>query len=142
MLLRSTGRAVNRQPLRDELLKDTLFASLVHARKALALRRNDYNTIRPTSAVCSRRRTRDNSLKRRYGPRPSHSDTSQTRQNGFAASNLASLDDRPMSRRSFSPRPSNSCRERTRCHHSHNKRVKFDTKPTRGCERLEDSAPM
>ena len=37
--------------LRDELLNETLFTSLVHARDALAAWRNDYNTIRPHSAI-------------------------------------------------------------------------------------------
>jgi putative transposase len=37
--------------LRDELLNETLFSSLSHAREALAMWRNDYNTIRPHSGV-------------------------------------------------------------------------------------------
>jgi putative transposase len=37
--------------LRDELLNETLFASLVHARTALAAWMNDYNTVRPHSAT-------------------------------------------------------------------------------------------
>jgi putative transposase len=37
--------------LRDELLNETLFASLDHARQALALWKNDYNTFRPHSAL-------------------------------------------------------------------------------------------
>jgi putative transposase len=37
--------------LRDELLNETLFASLDHARKALAIWKNDYNTFRPHSAL-------------------------------------------------------------------------------------------
>jgi putative transposase len=39
--------------LRDELLNETLFGSLDHARKALAIWKNDYNTIRPHSALGS-----------------------------------------------------------------------------------------
>ena len=35
--------------LRDELLNETLFVSLVHARAALATWKDDYNTIRPHS---------------------------------------------------------------------------------------------
>jgi putative transposase len=35
--------------LRDELLNETLFASLRHARVTLAARRKDYNTERPHS---------------------------------------------------------------------------------------------
>jgi putative transposase len=37
--------------LRDELLNETLFSSLNHAREALAMWKNDYNTIRPHSGV-------------------------------------------------------------------------------------------
>jgi putative transposase len=37
--------------LRDELLNETLFASLAHARAALGAWMIDYNTIRPHSAV-------------------------------------------------------------------------------------------
>ena len=37
--------------LRDELLNETLFGSLSHAREALAIWRNDYNTVRPHSAL-------------------------------------------------------------------------------------------
>jgi hypothetical protein len=37
--------------LRDEFLNETLFASLVHAPEALAIWRDDYNTIRPHSAL-------------------------------------------------------------------------------------------
>ena len=37
--------------LRDELLNETLFTSLVHARVALAAWRNDYNTVRSHSAI-------------------------------------------------------------------------------------------
>ena len=37
--------------LRDELLNETLFASLDHARLALAAWRDDYNTVRPHSAI-------------------------------------------------------------------------------------------
>lgn len=37
--------------LRDELLNETLFASLDHAREALAIWKNDYNTFRPHSAL-------------------------------------------------------------------------------------------
>jgi putative transposase len=37
--------------LRDELLNETLFSSLNHAREALAIWKNDYNTIRPHSSV-------------------------------------------------------------------------------------------
>jgi putative transposase len=37
--------------LRDELLNETLFTSLAHAREALAIWRDDYNTVRPHSAI-------------------------------------------------------------------------------------------
>jgi putative transposase len=37
--------------LRDELLNETLFASLDHAREALADWKDDYNTVRPHSAI-------------------------------------------------------------------------------------------
>ncbi|ABQ39534.1 IS3 family transposase [Bradyrhizobium sp.] len=37
--------------LRDEFLNDTLFGSLDHAREALALWMDDYNTVRPHSAI-------------------------------------------------------------------------------------------
>lgn len=37
--------------LRDELLNETLFASLVHARETLSLWKDDYNTVRPHSAL-------------------------------------------------------------------------------------------
>ena len=37
--------------LRDELLNETLFASLDHAREALADWKEDYNTVRPHSAI-------------------------------------------------------------------------------------------
>jgi putative transposase len=37
--------------LRDELLNETLFGSLSHAREALAMWKNDYNTIRPHSGL-------------------------------------------------------------------------------------------
>jgi putative transposase len=37
--------------LRDELLNETLFGSLNHAREALAIWKNDYNTVRPHSGV-------------------------------------------------------------------------------------------
>src|SRR6478752_1753263 len=37
--------------LRDELLNETLFGSLSHAREALAIWRNDYNTVRPHSVL-------------------------------------------------------------------------------------------
>ena len=37
--------------LRDELLNETLFSSLVHAREALSLWKDDYNTIRPHSGI-------------------------------------------------------------------------------------------
>ena len=37
--------------LRDELLNETLFASLAHAREALAAWKDDYNTVRPHSAL-------------------------------------------------------------------------------------------
>src|SRR5271156_730241 len=37
--------------LRDELLNETLFTSLAHAREALAAWKDDYNTIRPHSAL-------------------------------------------------------------------------------------------
>ena len=37
--------------LRDELLNETLFASLAHVREALAIWKHDYNTVRPHSAL-------------------------------------------------------------------------------------------
>jgi putative transposase len=37
--------------LRDELLNEMLFVSLAHAREALAIWKDDYNTIRPHSAL-------------------------------------------------------------------------------------------
>ena len=37
--------------LRDELLNETLFGSLDHAREALADWKEDYNTVRPQSAI-------------------------------------------------------------------------------------------
>jgi putative transposase len=37
--------------LRDELLNETLFASLAHVREALAIWKDDYNTVRPHSAL-------------------------------------------------------------------------------------------
>jgi putative transposase len=37
--------------LRDQLLNETLFTSLAHVRKALAIWKDDYNTIRPHSAL-------------------------------------------------------------------------------------------
>ena len=37
--------------LRDELLNETLFISLAHARAALAAWKDDYNTVRPHSAI-------------------------------------------------------------------------------------------
>jgi putative transposase len=37
--------------LRDELLNETLFGSLSHARDALAMWKDDYNTIRPHSGI-------------------------------------------------------------------------------------------
>lgn len=37
--------------LRDELFKETLFGSLCNVREALALWKDDYNTIRPHSAL-------------------------------------------------------------------------------------------
>jgi len=37
--------------LRDELLNETLFTSLAHVREALAIWKDDYNTIRPHSAL-------------------------------------------------------------------------------------------
>src|SRR5438552_13150335 len=37
--------------LRDELLNETLFVSLAHARCALAAWKLDYNTVRPHSAI-------------------------------------------------------------------------------------------
>ncbi len=37
--------------LRDELLNETLFTSLAHAREVLAIWKDDYNTIRPHSAL-------------------------------------------------------------------------------------------
>jgi len=37
--------------LRDELLNETLFISLAHAREALATWRDDYNTVRPHSGL-------------------------------------------------------------------------------------------
>jgi len=37
--------------LRDEFLNETLFASLAHAREALAIWKDDYNTVRPHSGI-------------------------------------------------------------------------------------------
>ena len=37
--------------LRDELLNETLFTSLAHAREVLSLWRDDYNTVRPHSGL-------------------------------------------------------------------------------------------
>jgi len=37
--------------LRDELLNETLFTSLAHVREALSIWKDDYNTIRPHSAL-------------------------------------------------------------------------------------------
>jgi putative transposase len=37
--------------LRDELLNETLFTSLKHVREALAIWREDYNTVRPHSSL-------------------------------------------------------------------------------------------
>jgi len=37
--------------LRDELLNETLFSSLVHAREVLSLWKDDYNTVRPHSGL-------------------------------------------------------------------------------------------
>ena len=37
--------------LRDELLNETLFSSLAHAREALSIWKDDYNTIRPHSGL-------------------------------------------------------------------------------------------
>ena len=37
--------------LRDELLNETIFTSLAHVREVLALWKDDYNTIRPHSAL-------------------------------------------------------------------------------------------
>ncbi len=37
--------------LRDELLNETLFASLAHAREVLSLWKDDYNTVRPHSGL-------------------------------------------------------------------------------------------
>jgi transposase InsO family protein len=37
--------------LRDELLNETLFASLAHVREALMIWKNDYNLVRPHSAI-------------------------------------------------------------------------------------------
>jgi putative transposase len=37
--------------LRDELLNETLFSSLAHAREVLSLWKNDYNTVRPHSGL-------------------------------------------------------------------------------------------
>jgi putative transposase len=37
--------------LRDELLNETLFASLAHVREVLTIWKNDYNLVRPHSAI-------------------------------------------------------------------------------------------
>src|ERR1700733_11678071 len=37
--------------LRDELLNETIFTSLTHVRTALAIWKDDYNTVRPHSAL-------------------------------------------------------------------------------------------
>jgi putative transposase len=39
--------------LRDELLNETLFGSLAHAREVLSLWKNDYNTVRPRSGLAN-----------------------------------------------------------------------------------------
>jgi putative transposase len=39
--------------LRDELLNETLFTSLSHAREALSIWKEDYNTVRPHSALAN-----------------------------------------------------------------------------------------
>jgi putative transposase len=40
--------------LRDECLKETLFSSLAEARTMLAARRDDYNQVRPHSALANK----------------------------------------------------------------------------------------
>ena len=44
-------RCICGRVLRDELLNETLFASLAHVREALAIWKDDYNTVRPHSAL-------------------------------------------------------------------------------------------
>jgi putative transposase len=39
--------------LRDELLNETLSTSLAHVREALAIWKDDYNTVRPHSAIAN-----------------------------------------------------------------------------------------
>ena len=67
--------------LRDELLNETLFASLTHAREALAIWKDDYNTVRPHSAIgnlppaiyaklSDPAMQRDGSLELPWGPAP------------------------------------------------------------------------
>lgn len=67
--------------LRDELLNETLFRSLAHAREALAEWMTDYNTIRPHSAIGNMppatyanlsdpAKQRDGSLELRWGSAP------------------------------------------------------------------------
>jgi putative transposase len=82
--------------LRDELLNETLFASLAHARAALAAWRLDYNTVRPHSSIGNRSPAdyaklsvpasqRDGTLRSigGFAPRP------------VAASSLQGLNDKP-----------------------------------------------
>ena len=45
------ARALGCEVTRDELLNETLFSSLAHARAALAEWRLDYNTVRPHSSL-------------------------------------------------------------------------------------------
>ena len=80
--------------LRDELLNETLFGSLAHARAALATWRRDYNTVRPHSSLgnlppahyatlSAPASQRDGSLRTigGYAPRPVAA-SSQVRSNG------------------------------------------------------------
>ena len=72
--------------LRDELLNETIFTSLAHVREALAIWKDDYNTIRPHGALGNLppavyaelsvpEMQRDGALARSFGtPRRSESD--------------------------------------------------------------------
>ena len=51
MILRPRSVQDKNRHLRDELLKETLFPSLHHARATLAASRKDYNTERPHSRL-------------------------------------------------------------------------------------------
>ncbi len=60
--------------LRDELLNETLFTSLAHAREALAIWKDDYNTVRPHSGLGNlpAHKTFDKHRRHRRNRRPAH----------------------------------------------------------------------